>query len=139
LGEWPVQYYVPEAVRRHLARPLHDSWPETVRERIRFVAADDDINYSILGMLLLEQHGTGFTRGGVVAMWLRHLPVLMTFGPERTMLVRAGVASFEDGAVDLEEVGSWAEFLNPGEEWCGGADPHRRVRLRLPWSATPGG
>lgn len=141
LGEWPVQYYVPEAIRRHLVRPLHESWPETVRERIRFVAADDDINYTLLGMLLLEQHGTDFTRGDIAAMWLRHLPVLMTFGPERTMLVRAATASLEDGAVDIEDVGSWAEVLNPGEEWCGAliradaygyafpGQPHRAAEL----------
>lgn len=117
LGEWPIRDYVPEEIVERFGRPLHESWPDTVRERILFAAADDDINYTILGMLVLEEFGTAFTHGDVANVWLRHLPVTMTFGPERTILLRAAVASLEEGRLDT--VAAWADILNPGEELCG--------------------
>ena len=60
-GEWPIRDYLTEAMLDALG-DRHRSWPESVRERIRFVARDDDINYTVLGMLILEQHGIGYRR-----------------------------------------------------------------------------
>jgi hypothetical protein len=45
-GEWPLADYIPEALLDKLGR-RHGSWVETCRERLRFVAPDDDMNYSI--------------------------------------------------------------------------------------------
>ena len=121
-GEWPLTQYVPERIRDVLAR-VHRSWPETVRERIAYVAPDDDINYTIMGMLVLEQFGIGFTQGDLRDLWLRHLPIMTTFGPERTTLLKAGVHSLK-GSLTVtggtpEEITSWSEAINPGEELCG--------------------
>lgn len=55
-GEWPLDDYISERVAPALPRPLHRSWPQSVRERLAFVPPDD-INYTVLGMLLLEEHG----------------------------------------------------------------------------------
>ena len=60
-GEWPIRDYLSEAMLDALGH-RHRSWAESVRERIRFVARDDDINYTVLGMLILEQHGIGYRR-----------------------------------------------------------------------------
>ena len=38
--------YVSEQMAGALGRPLHRSWTETTRERIAYVAPDDDINYT---------------------------------------------------------------------------------------------
>ena len=86
-GEWPIRDYLTEAMLDALG-DRHRSWPESVRERIRFVARDDDINYTVLGMLILEQHGIHFTRADVMQMWLANLPLAYTFGPERMLLTR---------------------------------------------------
>ena len=117
VGEWPISDYLSERAVTRLPRPPHHSWPETVRERIRYAAPDDDINYTILGMLVLERHGSTFDTADLRAAWLHHLPIDMTFGPERTLLVKAGLASLGDGRDD--DVLAWARVLNPGEELCG--------------------
>jgi ADP-ribosylglycohydrolase len=117
IGDWPLNDYVSERVGPALPRPLNPSWTETVRERIRYVAADDDLNYTVLGMLLLEQHGLDFTRQQIRDLWLHHLPVWMTFGPERTMLLRAGINTQPGG--DLDALDEWVTVLNHGDEQCG--------------------
>lgn len=115
-GEWPLDDYVTEATNARLREP-QPQWPDLVRERIRHVAEDDDLNYTVLAMLLLEEHGDGFTPGDVRRLWLRQLPVAATFGPERTQLLAAGLATLDD-ASRLDAPG-WADFLNPADEHCG--------------------
>ena len=119
IGEWPLRDYVSERMRDGLGR-LHRSWPETVRERIQYVAADDDLNYPILGMLLLEEHGARFTQLDVMRAWMRHLPPGWTFGPERTLLLKAGLHSLARGELPTpQELTDWVTILNPGDEKCG--------------------
>lgn len=117
IGEWPLADYISERLRPGLGGQFHRSWREAVRERLRYVPPDDDLNYTILGMLLLEEHGTRFTREHLRDLWVRQLPVLDTFGPERTILLKAGWDTLEGGGNgDLEE---WVTVWNPRDEWCG--------------------
>ena len=119
LGEWPLTDYISERMRGPLGR-LHSSSSRTTRESISCVAPDDDLNYPILGMLLLEQHGTGFTHADLVRMWLQHLPPRWTVGPERTLLLRAGMHTLSTRQPpSAEELHDWATVLNPGDEKCG--------------------
>jgi len=115
-GVWPLRDYIPERMLEALGR-RHPSWDETVRERIAFVAPDDDQNYNILGMLVLEQHGIHFTKHDVRQLWLTHLPITMTFGPERTMLLKAGIQSLDFSAED--DLEAWVQVFNPRDEFCG--------------------
>lgn len=116
-GEWPLQDYVTEATNARLRAP-QPQWPELVRERIRHVAEDDDLNYTVLAMLLLEQHGANFTSVDVRRLWLRQLPIAATFGPERTQLLAAGIATLGGEAASRPADG-WADVLNPADEHCG--------------------
>ena len=128
-GEWPIRDYLSEALLNALG-DRHRSWQEAVRGRIRFVARDDDINYTVLGMLILEQHGIGFSRADVMQMWLANLPLAYTFGPERMLFTRTSAVAIAErlrrgrglaGIGDDPEpvlaamVASW----NPGDELCG--------------------
>jgi ADP-ribosylglycohydrolase len=110
-GEWPLTDYVTTATNTRLRQP-QPQWPELVRERVAYVCEDDDLSYTVLAMLLLERHGTAFTHEDIRRLWLLQLPVLATFGPERTQLLAAGVAS-------LGGTGEWAKVLNPADEHCG--------------------
>ena len=46
-------------------------------------APDDDINYSVLALVALEQHGADLSTEDVARLWLNLLPVGMTFTAER--------------------------------------------------------
>ena len=59
IDEWPVNQYISKKAKYYLPR-THISFPETARESINYVAPDDDINYPILGMLILEKYGTNY-------------------------------------------------------------------------------
>lgn len=111
-GEWPLRDYPTEAALRSLPR-LQGQWTELHRGAITHVAPDDDINYPILAMLALERHGIDFTHDDLRTLWLLNLPVLATFGPERTELVRTALASVTSADRELGDV------LNPGTELCG--------------------
>lgn len=54
---------------------------------------DDDINYTVLALLLLEEHGLALRTADVARAWLRRLPAAATFTAERaayrTLLERA--------------------------------------------------
>lgn len=118
-GEWPLSDYLPERVVLGL-RAIQGQWPELVRERISHVAPDDDINYTIIGMLAIEARGIHFDREDLSRLWLYNLPVLATFGPERSHLLAAGIASLGEGDDRLAgDPASWAAGLNPGSELCG--------------------
>ena len=114
-GEWPLRDYPTETSVRALPR-LQPQWAELVRDRIDHVAVDDDINYTVLAMLTLEEHGSAFTHDDLRRLWLRNLPVAATFGPERTTLLKMGLATLDEGPADL---GALVRLLNPGDELCG--------------------
>ncbi|MDQ6603815.1 MAG: ADP-ribosylglycohydrolase family protein [Chloroflexota bacterium] len=113
---WPLDDYIAERTLLALGR-RHRSWVESARERIDAVAPDDDINYTILGMMLLEQHGLGFAQSDIRDLWLRHLPIAQTFGPERTLLLTAGINTLPGG--DPDALDDWVSILNPQDEQCG--------------------
>lgn len=115
-NEWPLRDYVTDETLTALGR-RNGCWTETTRGRIKHVAADDDITYTICGMLLLEKHGVNFTRDNIRQLWIENLPLYTTWGPERNMLLKSGIASLvPDEPIDFDE---WANVLNPGEELCG--------------------
>ncbi len=116
VGEWPIADYVSEAALDALGRRA-PSWVESARGRIAAVVPDDDINYTLIGMMLLERHGLDLTQEDIRHLWLHHLPIRYTFGPERTLLLRAGLNTLEGG--DPTALAEWVTTLNPRDEYCG--------------------
>lgn len=128
-GEWPLNDYVSERLLQALGR-RHGSWTETTRGHIAYVAPDDDINYTVLGMLAIEKHGAAFGRGELMALWCENLPPRWTFGPERLLLAKAALfPPAADGGPQPE----WTALWNPGEEMCGAA-----IRVDAYGYACPG-
>ena len=120
VGEWPLRDYVSEGLLEAIGG-RHPDWHDTVRGRIAYVAPDDDLNYTILGMLLLEQHGGETTPRDLAMAWLHNLPLGWQWGPERTVGLRCGLWSLDDAIMwnGSQPPNDWTQLWNPGDEFCG--------------------
>lgn len=80
------------------------------RGRVNGGVRDDDVDYTVLGLHLLETYGAGYTRLDVAREWLTRFPAYQVYTAERATyqnLVRE---------VPLESAG---EHHNPYREWIG--------------------
>lgn len=109
-GAYPLLDYVPALEPAPEGLELRGCWPETTRGRIRFMARDDDIDYTILGLHILETHGFGFGPQDVAAEWLDHLPFTKTYTAERV-----AYRNLVQGLHPPET----ATHRNPYREWIG--------------------
>ena len=109
-GAYPLLDYVPVLEPAPEGLGLLACWPETTRGRIRFMARDDDIDYTILGLHILETHGFGFGPREVAAEWLDHLPFTRIYTAERV-----AYRNLVHGLQPPET----ATYRNPYREWIG--------------------
>jgi ADP-ribosylglycohydrolase len=107
---YPLRDYIPALDPMPDGFRLRENWPETTRGRVRGSARDDDIDYSILGVWLLERYGFQLTTSLVAHAWLSFLPYLRVFTAERAVLVNLL------HSVPIESAG---EIRNPYREWIG--------------------
>lgn len=117
-GAWPLNDYISEDLLEALGR-RHESWPHTVRDRISYVAADDDLHYTVLGMILLENKGLQFTSDDLLALWGHNLAPYWTWGAERTALLFSGLQNHHQFDSAQARESHDVLMLNPGDESCG--------------------
>jgi len=89
---------------------FHSSAKEATRGNISYMARDDDLDYTILNLKLIEKNGFEFTTEDVAEEWLLNLPYQMVYTAERqaySNLVR-GLKS-----------PATAIYFNPFREWIG--------------------
>ncbi|WP_019588536.1 ADP-ribosylglycohydrolase family protein [Deinococcus apachensis] len=127
-GRWPLDDYftaegVPEEV---LARyPWNRaSAPTSLRENIACMPEDDDINFAMLNLAVLETAGLSFTTDDVATAWLSMLPVLSTFTAERVAY---------QNLLDKRDPPETARHRNPYREWIGA-----QIRADMWGWAAPG-
>ena len=118
IGDWPLDDYISMQLGAAGGLRLHPDHRESVRENIRWVPADDDINYTLLGMMTIEQFGRDFTKQDLRRMWLTNIPVGYTWGPERGFLAKQALLTAIDDEPDMD-LESLPQTLNPGNELCG--------------------
>ncbi|WP_238016919.1 ADP-ribosylglycohydrolase family protein [Dactylosporangium sp. AC04546] len=87
-----------------------DCYRTTTRGNVDGVTRDDDLDYTLLNLLLLERHGRGFTTAQVGALWLELLPFGKTFTAE---------AAAYRNLTNAVPVPQTATVLNPYREWVG--------------------
>ncbi|MFD1657370.1 ADP-ribosylglycohydrolase family protein [Streptomyces caeni] len=121
-GNWPLRTWFtargvpPELVAAH---PWNRrSAATSLAENIDGMPEDDDLNYALLNLLLLQRYGRGFTTADVARLWLDELPAGRTFTAERVAYrnLLSGV-----------EPPRTARHRNPFREWIGAlirADVH---------------
>ncbi|MCX4406796.1 ADP-ribosylglycohydrolase family protein [Streptomyces sp. NBC_01764] len=108
----PLTDYLPEPVTDGDGDEfeLRPEWRSCVRGRIHGSCRDDDVDYAILGLHLLETHGFGFSTEQVGDLWLLRLPYLQTFTAER--------AAYRNLANGIKPPLT-ATYDNPYQEWIG--------------------
>ena len=79
-------------------------------DRMTYMARDDDIDYTIAGLRLLEIHGLGFTTDQVADYWLSQFPYHQVYTAERI-----AYRNLVSGLRPPET----ATHLNPAREWIG--------------------
>jgi ADP-ribosylglycohydrolase len=125
VNEWPINDFISVNFLEKLGR-RHPDWIDTVKEKIRYVAADDDLHYSVMGMLNLEKYGLELDLDGVKNTWLNHQCMNFVWGPERYILACIGVDHLSEGDDPEKHKGDeyylkWSSMFNPGSELCGAA------------------
>ena len=82
---YPLQDYFPYAPDKINSNDytLHPSAKEATRGNINYMARDDDLDYTILNLKLLEKNGLEFTTEDVAEEWLSNLPYQMVCTAER--------------------------------------------------------
>ncbi|MCT7355282.1 ADP-ribosylglycohydrolase family protein [Streptomyces sp. 15-116A] len=113
-GNWPLTTYftakgVPEDLL--IAYPWNRrSAPTSLAENIDGMPEDDDLNYPLLNLLLLQRHGRTFTPTDAARLWLDELPAGRTFTAERL--------AYRNLLTGLEPPHT-ARHRNPFREWIG--------------------
>ncbi|WP_169582079.1 MULTISPECIES: ADP-ribosylglycohydrolase family protein [Microbacterium] len=130
-GQWPQRGYIrlldplPEGIAA-----LHPSARESSLGTFSDVPRDDDIDWAILTLHMLEQHGIGLTTADIADHWLDRIPFTQTYTAER-----AAYRNLTSGLTPPLT----ATFNNPYREWVGAlirADVYGFVNPGRPSEAT---
>ncbi|MEV7156803.1 MULTISPECIES: ADP-ribosylglycohydrolase family protein [Streptomyces] len=121
-GNWPLSgYFTARGVPGELlaAHPWNRrSAATSLAENIDGMPPDDDLDYPLLNLLLLQRHGKDFTTDDVARLWLEELPPGRTFTAERL--------AYRNLLTGVEPPHT-ARHRNPFREWIGAlirADVH---------------
>ncbi|MET9831468.1 ADP-ribosylglycohydrolase family protein [Streptomyces sp. NPDC006385] len=121
-GNWPLTtYFTAKGVPPELlaAHPWNRrSATTSLAENIDGMPEDDDLNYPLLGLLLLRRHDKTFTTTDVARLWLDELPAGRTFTAERI--------AYRNLLTGIDPPHT-ARHRNPFREWIGAlirADVH---------------
>lgn len=91
--------------------PLHKYIGDFNNELVKGCApVDDDTNYTVFALKLIEEYGRDFTPDDVLEAWLRWIPFLATCTAER--------AAYRNAAAGLSAPQT-AVYKNPYREWIG--------------------
>ena len=126
-GNWPVGgWFTAEG----LSEEVSERWPwnrasrpTSLAENIDGIPEDDDLNFTMLGVALLERCGTGFDALDVAKIWLDYMPPGRIFTAERVAM-----RNLLEAYLPPES----ARRRNPFREWIG-------ARLRVDaygWAAA---
>lgn len=110
-GQWPLTGYLPLLDPLPDGVPaLHPSASTSTAGRFSDVPRDDDIDWTILGLHLLETCGRGLTTADVAREWLDRVPFTQTYTAER--------AAYRNLVCGLRPPDT-ATSRNPYREWIG--------------------
>ena len=103
-GYFPVLDPMPEGIY------FRECWVETTAGRVHGSPRDDDTDYTMLNLYILESHGPGLSTDDVAREWLDHIPLTQTYTAERV-----AYRNLANGMLPLAA----ARHHNPYREWIG--------------------
>ncbi len=115
---YPIRYYMSSDLPQHLIDKYqiknrgqvyggtYINWINNVKHMVE----DDDMNYTIIGLAILEKYGYDFTPDDVAESWLMNLPILHVCTAERVAY---------KNLVNLIEPPLSASYRNVYREWIG--------------------
>lgn len=107
----PTNYWL-KSIKPDQPRYQVNVWDDYTLSKIKCVPADDDIAYTLLGMLIAEEYGIDFTVNDVGEAWVKHLPHDdWVYTAEKIALANLikGVPAMDAGGTN-----------NPNCQWIGG-------------------
>ncbi len=109
LGDaYPLQDYWSQAEQPHNHKYETSLRADFTPAQMNGVPTDDDLNYTLLGLLILEEYGSGFTTDDLGKAWVQYLPFAFTAEGIALANLRQGVAPLRA-----------AEVGNPYLNWIG--------------------
>ena len=114
IGEYPLsQYFTAEGVPPEVTERYpwnRASRPTSMRENIVGMPEDDDLNYAMLNLAVVERFGADFTTDNVAQTWLEAMPALTVFTAERVTYLNL---------LNYLNPPQTATHHNPYREWIG--------------------
>jgi len=127
-GEWPLRRYFTATGLDDVTAAAHPwnrrSAPTSLRENIDGMPEDDDLNFPLIALRLLESARPSFTVDDVATSWLAHLPGGRVFTAERIVY---------RNLLDGIEPDIAATVRNPFRQWIGA-----QIRTDVYGWANPG-
>lgn len=111
-GRWPLDRYFSRTVAPDVAQAngFDLNRRGQYEEDIAGMPEDDDTNYTVTGLAIIEQHGHDFTPADVARFWLWNIPFLHVCTAERV--------AYRNLIVGIAPPAS-AALRNPYREWIG--------------------
>jgi len=101
--------YAPDKIHNN-EYTFHSSAKEATRGNISYMARDDDLDYTIINLKLVEENGLNFSTEDVGEEWLSNLPYQMVYTAERQ--------TYSNLVRGLKSPAA-ASYRNPFREWIG--------------------
>ena len=117
-GNWPVRSYLSSDLKSEIIERYgivnQLAWagnkPVNWINNVSGMPEDDDTNYTIIGLKILEKYGIDFSSDDVAECWLENLPLLHLCTAERVAYRNLANGIFPPDS---------ARFRNPFREWIG--------------------
>ncbi len=110
LGRYPLNTYFRSDVPNEIVEKYHIARERAYIDRVLHMVEDDDTNYTVTGLAILQKYGGGFTPEDVATFWLENIPIFHTYTAERVAY---------RNLTGLVPPPNSAAFRNPYREWIG--------------------
>ncbi|MFP4355512.1 MAG: ADP-ribosylglycohydrolase family protein [Phycisphaerae bacterium] len=109
-GQWPLNDYIRFASKAKAAQEYPGMLERKWFDSLDHMPVDDDTNYTLTGLLIVQQKGPDFTPADVGQFWMDNLPLLSTCTAERV--------AYRNLSLHIQPPESGRRY-NPYREWIG--------------------